>query len=35
MIVYVFIEVEGLEHVERIGEVNLPRDGSFVLENRQ
>jgi len=35
MVVYIFVEVEGLEYIKRVGEIDLPWDGSVVLENRQ
>jgi len=35
MVVYILVEVEGLERIERVGEIDLPRDRSVILENKQ
>ena len=35
MVIYILVEVERLEYIERVGEIDFPRDGSVVLENRQ
>ena len=35
VVIYILIEVEGIEYVKRVGKVNFPRDGSLTLENRQ